>query len=185
MKVVAAKSFFKSLKSINSLESKWYSFLGWFKYHFNKDNFNLMKVCWKGRAWDYAFLYKLEQAKIKEMVNYHKKHQRFVGVEQVIRNMEICIKLIDIFLEEDKLFHYTGDIKFEPLEDGNYEFKNNDLKYHCDVKVNLRNIKRFITDDSFEYFKKFYKEYPHEFFILKAKALYHKIRFENDGTWWD
>lgn len=185
MKVVANRSFFESLKRLNSLKNKWHSFLGWFKYHFKKDNFNLMKVCWKGRPWDYGYLYDLEQAKIKEMVNYHERQKRFVGVEQVIRDMKLCINLIDIFSEKRQIFHFTGKLKFDVIDDDNCEIKRGNLEYHCDVNVNLKNIKRFVNKENLEFFEKYYKYYPHEFYILKARHLYHKIRLERDDTWWD
>ena len=90
MKVQVSSSFFKSLKNLNSLKNKWYSVRGWFIYHFNKSNNNLMKVAWKGRPWDIGFLYELEKAKLEEMIAYHEKEQRYVGVENDIRDMKIC-----------------------------------------------------------------------------------------------
>ena len=186
MKVEAAPSFFGSLKNLNSLKSKWYSFLAWFKYHFNKHNFNLMKVCWKGRPWDCGFLYELEQAKLQEMIAYHKKHKRYVGVENDIKWMELCVNLIDIFTEKRDLFHYTGKMKFIPIEDSDsVELDGSNLKYHCDVKVNTRNAARFVPGGESNPYLEHWKEHPHEIYIKKAKYLYHKIRYEKDDAWWD
>lgn len=186
MKVQFAPSFFESLKNLNSIKSKWYCIRGWFKYHFNKDNWNLMKVCFKGRPWDDGFLYELEQAKIKEMMNYHIKHQRFVGWENVVRDMKICINLIDIFTEKKELFNYTGSLKFIPVKDSPYkEVDASSLKYHCNVYVNTKNIERFIPKGKDNPHIDYWKEHPHELYILKAKHLYHKIREEKDGAWWD
>lgn len=184
MKVEAATSFIDSLKRMGSFDEKWRLFWGWVRYHlFNKNFYALLKVVYKTYPWDEGFLYDLEKAKIQEMRKYHERAQRFVGVEQVIRDMKICENLIDIFMEKADLFHYAGDIIFERNEDGNYTAKRtDDFKYICDVNVNLKNIDRFVDN---EHLKQYYRDHPHEFYELKAKALYHKIRYEKDGHWWD
>lgn len=184
MKVEAAPSFFESLKRIGSFKDKWLSFKGWIRYHlFNSRFYSLLKEVYKSYPWDEGFLYDLEKAKIHEMRLYHEEHQRFVGVEYVIRDMKICENLIDILNGKKDLFHYDGDLTFTSREDGNYEIGTTpDFKYHCDVYVNFRNIDRFVENDKI---KNYYIERPDELYQLKAKYLYHKIRYENDGTWWD
>ena len=69
MKVTATDSFFKSLKQIGSIKSKYYAVRAWFKYHFTKNNFNIIKTVLKGYPWDYGYLYDLERVKIKEMAD--------------------------------------------------------------------------------------------------------------------
>ena len=59
-----------------------------------------------GKPWDYGYLLKLEQYKIREMCKYFKKSQLVVGWELQVRDLTICDKLISIVLEEDK--HYKG-----------------------------------------------------------------------------
>ena len=184
MEIQANKSFFKSLKRIGSLGGKIREFRGWCRYHlFNKDFKELHKVVMKTYPWDFGFLYDLERAKIEEMCKYHQKKQRFVGREFVVRDMKLCMKLIDIFSGKVDLFHYDGDIVFLPIENGNYEMgATPDFKYNCDVYVNMRNANRFCET---EYEKKWLIEHPHELYMKKAKCLYHKIRVEKDETWWD
>ena len=183
MKVEAKPSFFKSLRNIGSIKYKFHSIRAWFRYHFKKDFLHLFKVVLKSYPWDYGYLYDIEQAKILEMMNYHKKHQRFVGWEQVVRNMQICYNLIDIFTEKKPLFHYTGGLNFIPIEGSdNVEVKSDNLVYHCLVNVNTKNVDRFISHPEE---KKWLLKHPHELYIKKAKYLYHKIRLENDGKWWD
>lgn len=185
MKVETNQSFFKSLKEIDSIKNKYYHVRAWFKYHFNKDFFRVLKAVLKSYPWDCSFLYYIEKAKIAEMITYHEKYKRFVGWENVVRDMKICYKLIDIFTEEKELFKYTGKVKFIPIEGSNdYEMNGDDLKYHCLVKVNTKNIDRFIGNRPKD-IKKYWLEHPHELYILKAKALYHKIRCEHDSEWWD
>lgn len=187
MKSIITNSFLKSLKNIDSFKSKYYAVRVWFKYHFTKNNFNIIKTVLKGYPWDYGYLYDLERVKIKEMADYIEKRQIFVGWEQVVRDMRICINLIDIFTEKRDLFHYDGKVKYIPVkESGNteevYEVDASDLKYYTKVYVNTNNMDRFITHPEE---KKWLLQHPHELYIKKAKYLYHKIRLENDGKWWD
>lgn len=184
MKVQAAPSFFESLKKIDSLEDKYYRVRGWIKYHFTKDFWKIIITAFKGYPWQENFLYELEKAKINEMMNYQKKSNRFVNVEYVIRDMQICINLIDIFNGDDtRYFHYDGGLQFVPIKDSdNIEVKTDKLVYHCDIKVNTKNVDKFVNDDKI---KKYFIEHPHELYILKAKKLYHKIRYEHDAEWWD
>jgi len=187
MKVTAAPSFFDSIKNLDSLKNKWYSFCSWVKFHTKKDFWRIIITAFKGYPWQECFLYELERVKIIEMANYLEKNDRFVGVEDVVKDMRLCVKLIDIFNgDETKLFHYTGKMNFNPIEGSdNVEVDTSGLEYHCDVKVNTRNAGRFIplgkNNPSIDY----WKEHAHEIYILKAKALYHKIRNEKDAAWWD
>ncbi len=183
MKVVTAPSFFKSLKDIDSLKSKYYNIKTWFKYHFTKDFFKILKTLFKSYPWQESFLYDLERAKMNEMANYLEKADRFVGVEYVVRDIRLCIKMLDIINNETDLFHYDGKLNFIPIENGNYTIKHSDdFKYNCDVYVNTRNIDRFCFN---EHEKKWMLRSPHELYIRKAKYLYHKIRYERDNQWWD
>jgi hypothetical protein len=188
MEVQANKSFFDSLKRIGSFGEKLRELRGWIRYHvFNKNFKKLHKTVMKSYPWDYSFLYELERAKIEEMCKYHEKHQRFTNWEYVVRDMKLCMKLIDIFTNKVNLFHYDGNIVFNPIEGSeDYEVSHTpDFKYVCDVKVNTRNIDRFIPRGKDCPCREYWKEHAHEVYILKAKALYHKIRLEKDFEWWD
>lgn len=182
MKIKVASSFFESIKKLDSLKSKYRNFKVWIKYHTTRDFINLLKVVLKSYPWDYGYLYEIEQAKIAEMIEYHRKRQFFEGWEQVVRDMEICYKLIDIILDKKKLFHYEGEIQFIPIENSDdVELDGNNLVYHCDIKVNTKNADRFVDSK----ISKWYLKHPHELYIEKAKYLYHKIRLERDNYWWD
>ena len=120
------------------------------------------------------------------MIAYHKKSDRYVGVEQDIKWMELCVKLIDIFTEKKDIFHYTGKIKFIPIEDSDcVELDGSGLEYHCDVYVNTKNAARFVPGGKNCPYLEYWKEHAHEIYIKKAKYLYHKIRYEKDDKWWD
>ena len=56
-----------------------------------------------GHNWDFQYLLQVEQRKIKEMATYFAKHQRYVGWEKTVWEMNVCIQLIDIILEKDKI----------------------------------------------------------------------------------
>lgn len=187
MKVIAAPSFIDSIKKLGSWKSKYYELRGWVRYHiFNKNFRKLLKTMYQSYPWDESYLYKMEKAKIEEMRKYHEKQKRFVGVEYVIRDMKICENLIEIFNGERNLFHYDGDLTFKKTDGGNYEMgTTHDFKYNCDVKVNLKNAERFLPKGLDEKQKQYWFSYPHEIYELKAKHLYHKIRLERDGKWWD
>lgn len=189
MKVFANKSLFRKE---NLFLSAYYSIRSWFRYTFNKYHVKLVNEAFKGRPWDEGFLIDLEAAKIREMVDYHQRVQRFEGVEYVIRDMKLCLSLIEIFTGKRDIFHYTGKLEFVEAdketekdlgEKGLFELKESpDFKYHCDVVVNTKNADRFVNDKRTI---NFYLEHPHELYELKARYLYHKIRFEREEEWWD
>ena len=186
MKVVVAPSFFKSLKNLDSWKNKWYSIQAWFRYHTRKEFWNIIKVAFKGYPWQESFLYELERAKIQEMIEYHKKTKRFEGWEYVVRDMQICVNLIGIILEENDLFDYEGDgFKYTPIDGTDtYEVTCDDV-YVPKFYMNVRNAYRFVPKGKNNPMFDYWCSHPHEIYLLKAKALYHKIRNERDAEWWD
>ena len=168
---------------MKTLKDIWWNLRSRLKYHTTKDFRNIIKTVREGYPWDEGYLYDLERAKLVEMRNYHQKRQWFDGWERVVRDMSICINLIDIFTEKYLLFHYDRDVMDCLLKgDGStVPFP----KYICDVKVNVKNADRFLDPDTPDNVRQYYIEQPHELYILKAKHLYHKIRLERDGEWWD
>ena len=144
-----------------------------------------MKEAYRGRPWDFGYLWDLEYAKIKEMADYLEKSNRFVGVEYVVRDMRICLSLIEIFSDKRDLFHFDGKLLNDENHNGGVTVKAvgiPDFEYKCHVNVNLKNISRFVDDKDAQ---KWYINYPHEFYELKARYLYHKIRREREMKWWD
>ena len=117
------------------------------------------------------------------MADYIEKHKRFEEWQRTVRDMRICAKLIYILQHDTDLFHFTGQLNFVETEDGSglYEAKGTpDYAYVCDVYVNTRNAYRFgIKKDDF------LCRNAHEIYLVKARYLYHKIRFERELEWWD
>ena len=163
----------------------YHSIRSWFKFTFNKNHIRLMKEAYRGRPWDFGYLWDLEYAKIKEMADYLEKSNRFVGVEYVVRDMRICLSLIEIFSDKRDLFHFDGKLLNDEKCNRGVTVKAvgiPDFEYKCHVNVNLKNISRFVDDKDAQ---KWYINYPHEFYELKARYLYHKIRREREMKWWD
>ena len=183
MEVIETESFIKSLKNLNSFKSKLLGVRSWIKHHTSKDFWKIVKKVFTSYPWDYSYLYQIEKAKIEEMANYLEKSNRFVGVEQVVRDMRICISLLSIMIGEKELFRYDGGMVHIPNGDGTYKVRpSKDFKYNCLVKVNTRNAARFVDD---EVYRNYCIEHPHELYEVKARKLYFKIREERDMTWWD
>jgi hypothetical protein len=160
-----------------------------------KSFFKLLKTVLLGYPYDSTYLLEIERDKILEMVNHFEKvlsGERFglpyEGMETHIRYMKIAARLIDIIIDDCKLWHYDENIFRKVSDNGHIIFvdKNGnpteDDGYRCDVNVNTRNIDRFLTksDD-----KEYCLKHPHEIYWLKARYLYHKIRFEQELSWWE
>lgn len=181
MKVTVAQSFWDSLNRLNSPGHYYRVVKGWIRSHlFRKESWGILKQWFRGYAWDSSYLFELEQAKLKEMIAYNKRNQTHMDWEYDVRNMEICVSLLDIILEKKKLFHFTGEMAFgEPDEDGNVEWLPGTLEHHSDVYVNKRNATRFLKPEQVE------RWFDEDIYREKAKALYYKIRYEHTDEWWD
>ena len=148
--------------------------------------------------WDYGYLIALEKKKLQRMHDYIKDEGHLENKDIVVRDIAICIRLIDIFLEEDAVYNtwlhksFSGKMKFRKLEDGNYELDDTDRKPISDfpVNVNIKNERRFFRATPI---KDALQERNRDKVILatvslrqhKALHLYHLIREYNLFSWWD
>ena len=137
-----------------------------------------------GKPWDYGFLLKLEQYKIREMCKYFKKSQLVVGWELQVRDLTICDKLIDIILEEDKQYqswlHSNYNISAKD------RWQNKGLKFP--IYVNVRNYKRFLPQaryDATDMVPFLIENFKISLRQRKALYLYNKIRAYRMEHWWD
>lgn len=138
-----------------------------------------------GKPWDFGFLLKLEQHKIREMCKYFKKSQLVKGWELQVRDLTICDKLIDIILEEDKQYQSWLHSNYD-LDPNKRWTKKGVVKFS--VYVNVRNYKRFLPQANI-------KEIDNHLFLVenfkislrqqKALYLYNKIRAYRMEHWWD
>lgn len=187
MKVVAKDSFFKSLRRCFGFGHRLREIRGWFRFHFRKEFFKFLKEVLKSYPYDSSYLFEVEKAKMLEMAAYFERSQLVEGWERTVKELRLCARLIDIITENDSvdLFHYNGDWHFEPCKDNPEYYEmvfSDDHEYVCDVKVNLRNVRRFETNEKLI---DYYMKNPHELYKLKAQHLYHKIRLYRELNWWD
>ena len=56
----------------------------------------------KERDWDYVFMLEMEYMKLRQMEEYFKEMDTFVGIEYVRRDLRICLRLLDIVMERDE-----------------------------------------------------------------------------------
>lgn len=139
---------------------------GFFFYTFNKPRINLIRTAFKYEPYDYGYMLDL----IKSMAKYNEYFYKSdycwsAESENVARDMKLLASLIDIVNENP--LHYT----YLPGKE-----------YKCLVKVNLKNLHRFIKDSKLE---EFYQKYPHELYELKAQYLMSKLIYYRLPYWWD
>lgn len=136
-----------------------------------------------GFPWDYSYLLCIEQRKLKEMSEYFKKSKLTVDWERQVKDCELCVKLLDIILENDK--------DYKAWLHANYGGKNilelqirEQLPFHKYINVNnaSRFMKHFHEAKSNPYI---YESLKVELRRQKAFHLYHKIRLDRMQTWWD
>ena len=148
--------------------------------------------------WDYGYLIALEKKKLQRMHNYMKHEGHLENNDVVVRDIGICIRLIDIFMEEDAVHNtwlersFSGKQNFRKLEDGNYALDETDRKPIADypVYINTRNERRFFRAAPI---KDALSEGKRDLAIYsmvslrqqKALHLYHLIRAYKLLTWWD
>ena len=130
--------------------------------------------------------------------NYFKHEGHFELKQQAVRDIAICIRLIDIFMQNDAAYNtwrhqsFSGELEWRKLEDGNYELIDTDRKPLADypVYVNVRNENRFFRATPI---RDAQKEGHRDQAILsivslrqqKALHLYPLIREYKLFEWWD
>lgn len=148
--------------------------------------------------WDYAYLIALEKKKLQRMHDYIEREGHLENNAIVAHEMAICIRLIDIFMEEDAVYNtwlhqsFSGEIRFRKLENDLYALDETDRKPIADfpVYVNVRNERRFFRATPI---RDAQQEGNRDRAILsivslrqqKALHLYHLIREYKLFSWWD
>lgn len=118
------------------------------------------KILKEDRDYDFEYMLDLEKFKLKRMSEYFSKSQIISDWERVVKEINLCIKLIDIITEKDPPgYLYNGTKK---------------LPY-----VNTRNYKRFLK---YIYDNDFYRDDLRQ---TKALYLYNLIRAYRMMSWWD
>lgn len=145
-----------------------------------------------GSDFDFYYLLKLEQLKIRKMTKYFKKHSIIADAPLVIRDLIISDRLISIILEEDNIYkaHINQCIRNSrseglPLVNGT-------------IYINAKNERRFFRStpikDNNEYREPYRGELGRNFRDktlkmslrrLKALHLYNMIREYRMLNWWN
>ena len=152
----------------------------------------------RDQDWDYAYLIALEKKKLQRMHDYFKHDGHLENNDIVVRDISICIRLIDIFMQDDAAYNtwldksYSGNLNWRKLDDDTYELDDSDCKPLADfpVYVNVRNERRFFraTPIKDAQQKGERDRAIHSIVSLrqqKALHLYHLIREYKLMTWWD
>jgi len=150
------------------------------------------------RDWDYRYLIALEKKKLQRMHDCIQREGHLENHELVLREIAICIRLIDIFVEDDAAYKtwlhrsYSGKLRFRKLDNGYYELMDEEKRPLADfpVYVNARNERRFFrsTPISDAQRNQDRDRFIHSIISLrqqKALHLYHLIREYKILGWWD
>lgn len=149
----------------------------------------------RDQDWDFAFLIALEKKKLQRMHDYFKYQGHPEVNRMAARDIAICIRLIDIFMEDDAAYNtwlhksYSWEFKWRKLEDGMYELDDSNITPLADypVYVNVRNERRFFRTTPI----KDAQQKGDKIHLItrlrqdKALHLYHLIREYKLMTWWD
>lgn len=165
------------------MKKLWYKIKGFFLNIGNVIRWTT--TIWKDRDWDYAFMLEMERMKLKQTINWYKKHNygHYVNGKRDCRIMETALGCLNILLDSDwwnieptayRVFFKEG--KYVPTPDEHYVLN---------AYVNLGNYKRFmnwVPQDSIDKKPNFWRTELRE---EKAWHLYHKIREQYMRSWWD
>lgn len=147
---------------------------------------------------DYAFLIALEKKKLQRMHDYF-KYQGHPEVNRMApRDIAICIRLIDIFMQDDAAYNtwfhktFSDELKCRKLDDDMYELDDSNFTPLPDfpIYMNVRNEHRFFRNTPI---KNALQEGHRDHAIQlttrlrqeKALHLYHLIREYKLMRWWD
>lgn len=147
--------------------------------------------------WDYRCLIALEKKKLQRMHDCIKRNSCSEHKIFVVRDIAICIRLINIFMEEDAVFKnwlhqsFSGELKYTKVDDNLYELDGIDDQSIIDFPayVNARNERRFfrrtpIKDSQTEGDRIKAIHFITRLRQEKAFHLYHLIREYKLFEWW-
>lgn len=163
----------------------WNKVASWWNLHFNHSKLALIRTVLEGAPWDWTYLLQLERAKFKEMAVYFEQSKVSSDWEFQVRDCKLCIKLIDIILEQDEPFTQW-------LESNYGIYKNKSVsadeifRVPISVHVNTRNVARFVKNpDTYESDPHASNLFKVDLRQIKAFYLYQKIRLYKLQNLWD
>jgi len=190
------------MKTYDNWYWKVYRWFKWDAKHLHRDiaqGFkNLWKwfpVIWKDRDWDDFYIFEVLKHKIKNTADYTEKKQRFVGWENEVRYMRICVKLIeklqDEYYQHEYWEYYDIESKFTPIE-GTDTFEWSSTPTRDDLKTYIsmypHAYRRLMEDKILHNYKNGDQSIALGMGIIrhrKAKKLLFKILENRIEYWWD
>ena len=145
------------------MKTIWYRIVQWCQENFTRARYEVIAEAITSPPFDWSYLLRLERAKLREMKKYFELTNGTFDHTNDIRWISICIKLLDIIIDEPE-----------------------DQRY-----VNTRNMWRFIRPTDYakgvekEDVEHYYKSYPQDLRWVKAEHLYYEIRKQYTCRWWD
>ena len=147
--------------------------------------FQWVPVIWNNADWDYEYMLRIERYKLSRMLKPLSRDGVWSDQTYNIRDIRICISLIDIILEEDKPHRTYGETAFKgwkmTTRNGKLVILERPENVAYLVHVNLRNKDRFFpgsVDNGTSPFKDMLRQ-------EKAMRLYNLIRAYNMTGWYD
>ena len=145
------------------MKTIWYRIVQWCQENLTRARCEVITEAITSPPFDWSYLLRLERAKLREMKRYFKLTNGTFDHTNDIRWISICIKLLDIVIDEPEEHPY----------------------------VNTRNMWRFIRPTDYakdvekESVERYYKSYPQDLRWVKAEHLYYEIRKDHTTCWWD
>lgn len=116
---------------------------------FIKRLFRWIPVLWRQEDWDYAYMYAVLKLKMQEIQKCLKEDDLHVDAPKYVRQIEICLKYMDRFINSDNYIDYPHEeVKFEKLENGCYRM----ITSEASQKVALKHY--YFEEHSYEKFWK-------------------------------
>jgi hypothetical protein len=163
----------------------WNRFTSWWNLHFSRPKIALIRTALDSAPWDWTYLLQLEQAKFKEMAIYFEQSKVASGWEFQVRDCKLCIKLIDIILEQDEPFTQWLESNYGIYQNESIPEKEL-FRVPISTHVNTRNAFRFVTDpDTYESDTHASNLFAVDLRQTKAFYLYQKIRLYKLQNLWD
>ena len=163
------------------IKDKYQTIRYWFQVNFNKYHFKMVWEAFKGFPHDHSYMWRLERAKLIEMKRYFIYSSDTFSHEGDIYWINVCIKLLDILIEDDLWEYQTEDGKVYNSDDI-IEAPFDSLIAVFNRYVNVKNQTRFFnvyTDEDI------YNSYKHYLYTEKVKHLYYEILKNKINDWWD
>jgi hypothetical protein len=145
------------------MKTIWYRIVQWCQENLTRARYEVIAEAITSPPFDWSYLLRLERVKLREMKSYFELTNGTFDHTNDIRWIGICIKLLDIIIEEPEEHPY----------------------------INTRNMWRFVNGAEFakdvvkQDVEHYYKSYPQDLRWVKAYHLYYEIRKQYTYRWWD